>query len=195
MVCDLDADIDYTTRPDFIAAAAAVAAPLDVYDGDFGPVKVCGACHTLKSLDIEFHRHRGRPDGFMHVCKVCDNARRTRSIQRNWPRTICNRSLTSDLKSGRVVVGEFIDEAWCIEQLRLQADRCARPDCQMLTRQLLYGEGIDRRSNPAGLTIQRDDNSLAHIKSNCCYYHKKCQFDPEHTAATLAGRQAANLRR
>ena len=163
-----------------------------------GPVKVCNTCHIIKSRD-DFYRNRASPDGYLNVCKKCDNHRRARAHQRDWPRRICKASLQHDISYGRVVVGEFvptyIDEAWCVEQVRLQGSRCARPDCLGATRELLYGVGVNRTTNPAGLTIQRDDNALAHIKSNCCYYHKKCQYDPEQVAASLAGKQAANLRR
>ncbi len=96
------------------------------------------------------------------ACTECNpNCNRKRTA-RNFASCIVQASKKSDKKRNRrFKEEEYVSCRWIHEQLEMQYSRCVYCCCKML-----FGEGMSRK-DPDGLTIERIDEKVAHIKENC----------------------------
>ena len=92
--------------------------------------------------------------------------------QKNWAKTMVSDSRKSDIKAGRYDPVNYITPASCEAQMAKQNRMC----CYCPNgKPMVYGLGIDRRSNPLAATIERINNGPGHNIPNCLFCHKKCQ--------------------
>jgi hypothetical protein len=105
-------------------------------------------------------------------CRECDPSVSERDKLKwaiNFSTSMVNASIKSDKRSNRLYEKEhYITKEWIHETLEIQQNLCIYCSCLML-----FGEGVCR-TDPNGLTIERKDNQLAHIKENCVLACARC---------------------
>jgi hypothetical protein len=95
-------------------------------------------------------------------CTECDPAHNQKRWSRNFATSIIQGSKIADKKHNRQYDEKnYITKEWIIMTLEAQKKRCIYCCCVML-----FGEGMNRQDSD-GLTIERTNNHIAHIKSNC----------------------------
>ena len=119
-------------------------------------------CFTCKQKGRTFHK---RGHGLQHRCKDCQRAYR----QIQWASQIVHASIKSDKDMHRPIDGDdYVDELW-VQQLVHD-----NPNCHYCNVPLVYGRGVNRKSHPHGLQLDRMDSTLGHLKSNCVQCCKTC---------------------
>jgi hypothetical protein len=126
--------------------------------------KKCRGCNMTQSL-CQFYRHDKGIDGYDSQCKSC----KQKSSRRNYLGKIVSSSKNSDRIYNRLYkIEEYITKEWIQIQLEKQQERCFY--CAFL---MLYGKETCRK-DPDGLTIERENNDIAHIKLNCVLACFRC---------------------
>jgi hypothetical protein len=114
--------------------------------------KTCLGCKLLKLLE-EFPRSG-------NTCKLCAEL----FYQEHWQERIVGTSRSADWKYQRIHKSEeeeYVDVSFLDNLIAQQHGLCF-----YCCNAMVYGKGQSRKGSD-GLTIQRIDNALAHIKSNC----------------------------
>lgn len=124
--------------------------------------KTCNKCGETKSLD-DFGHRKDSTDGRRYKCKVC----RSRYNQTNAFQVMVRNSRASDKKAGRTSELEYISVQRISDMNVMQCGRCYYCDTTMV-----YGKGVNRKTNRDAMTIERVDNNVPHVVENCvlsCY--------------------------
>ena len=123
------------------------------------------SCCTCKQKDCTFGKRKRNKDGLHHQCKDCRRAQ----DQINWAVVIVQNSRKNDSKYHRPIdSADYIDKPWVQELVR------NNPNCHYCNVPLAYGRGIDRKTHPDGLQLDRMDSVLEHLKSNCVQCCNTC---------------------
>jgi hypothetical protein len=130
--------------------------------------KSCTTCHETQDIE-EFCRSSQSPDGRTYCCRTCMRVYR----QRRWRSNIIFNSRAADARRwsaddianyGAYLTIERIDELLVMQQGR----------CFYCTTKMVYGAGIDRRAHRSGASIERVDNCVPHVISNCVLACSSC---------------------
>jgi len=123
---------------------------------------------TRKRLKTEFEDLKKEDPDTAAVLKAIkdmnNHAADKKSTQKNWAKKMVKSAKHADQKANRTydaTDGSYIDVDFLKSQLEQQQALCIY--CHEA---MIYGIGVDRRS-PSGLTVQRIDNNIAHLKTNC----------------------------
>ena len=149
-------------------------------DTQHAETKMCsGPCGKTKSID-EFYRDHGSADYHGYHCKTCNNYLVRLHTQRNPFQTMVWASRSSDKRAGRDLTGtDYITIDHISEIHKAQDGQCLY--CGVL---MLHGEGVNRKTNPDGMTVERIDEQLPHVIGNCCLVCRLCNHmrgDKSHT--------------
>jgi hypothetical protein len=99
-------------------------------------------------------------------------------------------SKNSDRKMARPFQDiDYIDEKYVLDLLKLQESYCTYCHNRMA-----YGKGINRKSDLMAVTIQRIDNSIAHIKSNCVLSCALCNQRAQNIPHDIMKEHGSNIR-
>ena len=122
-------------------------------------------CSMCKQKDCTFPKRKTNKDGLDNQCKDCHRAYQ----QINWASRIVANSRFNDQKMHRPTDSDdYIDRSWVQQLVR------DNPNCHYCDVTLVYGKGVDRKSHPCGLQMDRMDSSLEHLKSNCVQCCNTC---------------------
>ena len=136
------------------------ATVLDVQSVPAITTRTCETCHVSREL-TRFGRLSSSLDGVAYICKHCCRA----YDKINWQRTSINSCRTKDRRRWKEEVDDF-GERLTVKQvnylLEIQEGRCKYCSAVMV-----YGLDINRRTHPRGLTIERADNDVPHVITNC----------------------------
>ena len=129
-------------------------------------MKTCTGCRQPKE-DDEFNVDKSTKDKLCCRCKDCyqeDN-------QANWANMIVSKSKLGDNRYHRPIDSdEYIDSKW-VEELVGN-----NPNCHYCDEPLNFGSGVNRKTHPDGLQLDRMDSSLPHLKSNCVQCCQTCNI-------------------
>jgi hypothetical protein len=138
---------------------------MNVSEDDEQPIimqatKLCTGCGEVKPLASGFSRNvNNLRDGYKSKCKTCFKEYN----QSNYCAQMVSSSKQADRKAGRNFDNDdYIDSECCANMLIEQNGDCCYCQCHMV-----YGPGINRRIHPDALTVERIENPLAHLKTNC----------------------------
>ena len=122
-------------------------------------------CSTCKRKGRTFCKDRTTKDGLDHRCKNCQRTQK----QSNWASEIVQNSRRNDNRMHRPIdSADYIDKPWVRELVR------NNPNCHYCNVPLAYGSGVNRKSHPRGLQMDRMDSALEHLKSNCVQCCNTC---------------------
>jgi hypothetical protein len=131
------------------------------------PTKTCSKCLETHEL-AKFGRDSNRKDGLYVHCRSCHRAR----DQVKWQNRIVSTSRQTDKRRWGQEVGDF-GEPITVERIAdllvVQQGRCVYCSAAMV-----YGLGIDRRTHPRAVTIERTDNDVPHVITNCVLACHSC---------------------
>ena len=128
-------------------------------------------CCTCKEKERIFSKDCTRKDGLRPQCKDCHRAIQQISKQINWASKIVRSFRNNDKDMHRPIdSADYIDKQWVQELVR------DNPNCHYCNVPLAYGRGIDRKTHPRGLQLDRMDSVLPHLKSNCVQCCKTCNM-------------------
>ena len=128
--------------------------------------KICSMC---KQDGRSFHKDWTTKDGLRVQCTDCHRACLQKSNQTNWAVRIVIGSINNDKASHRPTdSAEYIDKIWVQELVR------NNPNCHYCSVPLAYGRGVNRKTHPRGLQLDRMDSVLPHLKSNCVQCCSNC---------------------
>jgi hypothetical protein len=124
------------------------------------PTKTCTKCLVTRELE-QFAREAKSKDGRKWRCRPCDCANR----QVKWQSGIvvsCRQ--TDQLRWGQEITdfGEPVTVERINDLLVMQ-----QGGCMYCSAVMVYGLGIDRRTHPRAATIERVDNDVPHVITNC----------------------------
>ncbi len=155
--------------------ACKIDRPLNHYVSKAGRtnLKNCERCRNIKSKKIDPDRclHAkvtcricGGPGRCLHnnmkaICKLCNNPKKLVISK------MISNSKQSDIYYNRYNANKFIDKCF-IEMLMDESMQCHYCKCEMHLME----------KNDTKCTIERLDNSIGHIKSNCVLACQKCNF-------------------
>ena len=126
--------------------------------------KTCCTCRQPKE-NSEFHRDKASKDKLWSKCKDCQQAYK----QTSWASRIVSNSKFRDDDADRPIDSDdYIDSKWVEELVH------NKPNCHYCGVTLKFGIGINRKTQPDGLQLDRVDSSLEHTKSNCVQCCKTC---------------------
>jgi hypothetical protein len=124
------------------------------------PTKTCSKCLETHEL-AKFGRDSNQRDGLYVHCRSCLRAH----DQLRWQSRIVRANRQTDQRRWGQEVADF-GEPLTVERiddlLVMQQGRCVY--CTAL---MVYGLGIDRRTHPRAVTIERVDNDVPHVITNC----------------------------
>lgn len=93
-----------------------------------------------------------------------------KTSQKNWARVMVHCSKKKDKKMNRYDSANYITKQFCEAQMQLQ-----NSICHYCKNTMLYGVGINRKTNRNAATIERLDNDLGHTQDNCVLCCRHCQ--------------------
>ena len=92
--------------------------------------------------------------------------------QINWPQTMVNASRSNDKKRGRLYTSNlYISSESIREKMLLQEGKCCY--CEVL---MMSGDGVDRNIVKTAVTLERKDNNVEHLVSNCVLACLNCNM-------------------
>ena len=94
-----------------------------------------------------------------------------KSNQKNWASHMVQTSRRKDKKKKIYQKEGYITKEFLESQMDMQQSRCYYCDDP---EPMLYGVGINRHTLRAA-TVERIDNDICHLQSNCVLIHSKCQ--------------------
>jgi hypothetical protein len=98
----------------------------------------------------------------------CADRQEQRQIK--WEKSIVSNSRSTDREAGRTYnETDYITVDFLRDLLKQQNGLCAYCKDEMK-----YGKGINRNTNPSGLSIQRIVTTIAHIQTNCVFTCMLC---------------------
>jgi 5-methylcytosine-specific restriction endonuclease McrA len=121
--------------------------------------KVCNDCEEEKDVG-EFSKDNRASDKLQSICKACQCLYQ----QRAWPSAMVQNSRANDKKYGRVSDPgvEYITEGRIKDLLIIQSGKCFY--CAYM---MVYGEGVNRKTHPDAVTLEREENGMPHEADNC----------------------------
>jgi 5-methylcytosine-specific restriction endonuclease McrA len=129
--------------------------------------KTCTACFEHRPREA-FCQHIKSADGLDYHCRDCQRAER----QINWAQQslgACRRKDKQRWGEAASDYGEQIDLQRIEDLLEMQNQKCMY--CSTV---MLYGLGIDRRTHPRAVTVERVDNDVPHTMENCVLACQSC---------------------
>lgn len=133
--------------------------------------KTCGECGETKSVD-EFNRRKAsKTDGREYRCKTCKARYAKRHEQVNPYQAMVKASRSNDKKHGRTSELEYISVQRISDMNVMQNGLCYYCGVEMVS-----GEGINRKTNRDAMTVERVDESIAHVVENCVLVCHECNM-------------------
>jgi len=115
----------------------------------------------IKSDPVLHERRKQAWNKYTTTHKAVILQRAKNFASKHWAKRIILDSKRVDQEHGRYVEVNHIDEPFIAKTLAAQESKCA-----YCNQTMLFGEGV-KRNQPLGLTIQRIDNAMGHVKANC----------------------------
>ena len=129
--------------------------------------KTCTACFEHLPREA-FCKYAQAADGLSHRCRDCQRAER----QINWAQVslgACRRKDKSRWGEAASDYGEQIDRQRIKNLLVMQESR--RMYCSAV---MIHGLGIDRKTHPRAVTVERVNNDVPHTMENCVLACQSC---------------------
>src|SRR6185369_17760331 len=101
---------------------------------------------------------------------IAVKAKDKRKHARNWASHMVRSAKLNDAKHHRPY---NIEDYITVEYLRATLET-QKSDCIYCNMKMVYGEGVNRTKERMGLTVQRMDNDIAHIRANCVLACRRC---------------------
>jgi hypothetical protein len=124
------------------------------------PTKTCNECLVTHEL-AQFCCNAKSEDGLNYKCRACCRA----YDQVKWQQTSVNCSRGKDKRRWKETVGDF-GESITIERID-DLLVMQQGGCMYCSAMMVYGLGIDRSTHPRAATIERVDNDVPHVITNC----------------------------
>jgi 5-methylcytosine-specific restriction endonuclease McrA len=138
-----------------------------IFSADAEPNKACGTCGETQP-STAFNKDSRAHDGRNYYCRDCLRAKR----QINWALESLGGCRKKDKQRWGQNAGDFGEQIplkRIHDLLVMQQKRCMY--CNVV---MLYGLGIDRRTHPRAVTIERADNDVPHTTENCVLACQSC---------------------